>query len=177
MNPTLVAPVASTTGGALVSFTITYASACRSGYGRVTALIQEVSSGEVARARHALGVLATANKDSDAAARLHLAFPDGDEDIEKLRLKAVQSTYTPLWTLGRVDAAARSFICAGTGAEKLLAETLGPWIKWWSSDGRLEKIISFLNDIRPADSVAGKLDVENDKARVDSLTKRWANYR
>lgn len=81
----------------------------------------------------------------------------------------MRSLFVILWALGRVDATARSFICRGTGPERLMARALGPSVDWWSR--MLDGVVALLDDV--PSPVAWRLQDDGETKQVKALAARW----
>lgn len=144
----------------VISAVVAYATARRSAYDRVTALIADLTTGEVAQARHVMGTMAQ-TKNGDLDSRLAVALPDTKED-DRLN-EARRHLFLVLWAIDRVHAQALSFCFPASGPEKLMIRTLGYWIEWWAGERGLAAVVGDL----PGTGAAAELE------RHQELAKRW----
>ncbi len=136
----------------LVSIVVAVTSALRAQYERVINVVDYISSDEVRKARHRLGLI------------IHRCqAPATDEE----RDARVDDLFVVLWAFQRVDAVQRSlpgvyarwFFQRGPNA--LLETTVRPWVQYWQEN--IPKILPLLSDP----------DIDTSKEGLDRLHVGW----
>lgn len=132
----------------LVSIVFGFFTALRAQYERVLNVIDYISSDEVAKARHQLGLSIHNNQ---------LPMQDRPERVRDL--------FTILWAFGRINAVRRTLptwtrFVGGHGPHKLLKQNTQPWIEYW--DNHIEQLVKSLD-----------ADITGSAVGVNELVKVW----
>lgn len=139
----------------LVSVVVAYMSARADAFRRATEALKDVSSGDVAKARHLIG---------------GLSFSDGPVHFtDEERDAAVESLFVVYWAVERLRATDLSFsprwFMPSYRAHELLVCSVGHWIRWASSDRGVVK----------ARDLMGNVGDRGELKNLRDLGDRWKN--